>query len=304
MGIKRPVVLGSAAAVLIAAVAGALLVKGFGPEDPVVPAYTRTATAGEKALLYRAEERLISRCMADHGYRYLDRAQPPAPTAAQREFPYVVDDPSWAKRYGYGLTLAATEQPVEPADGNAAYVNKLSTADQKAYQAALIGSGRQITIDLPAGGRVSVSNKGCVATARKQLYGDLRGWFAASKTIEGLDRVVRRDVRADARYQAAVKDWAACLRRSGVAVEDPGALREELARRTEKLPEADAKRTEVRFAVLEATCANSSSLGKTIHTIEPKHRAAAMAAHTDDQRLLAAYEVAALPRAHEALDRG
>lgn len=288
MNVKKLALLGSAAAVLIAAAAaGALHLQG----SPPVVTYTRPATVGEEALLRRAEERLIGRCMAEHGFAYRERPEPAAP---EREFPYVVDDLAWAQKYGYGLVEA------EQGSADEAYA-RLSTADQRSYQDKLVGTGRQITVDLPAGGRLSVSDQGCIANARKTLYGDLPGWFGAAKTVGSLDRVVRRDVRADPQYEAAVKDWAACVRRTVPGITDPGGLRAELDRRTAKLPAASAHRVEVQFAVLEARCANSSSLARTIRAIEPVHRAAVAAKYTDDQRRLYAYEVAALPRAHAAL---
>jgi hypothetical protein len=297
MRVKKLAVLGPAVAVLIAAGLGTVHLLGSRSSADAVtaPAYSRPATAAEEALLQRAEERLIGRCMSEHDFVYRER---PAPKAADNKFPYVVDDVAFAKKHGYGLT-AQDSKPEQPGTDEA--FSRLSTADQRSYQDKLVGTGRQITVDLPGGGRLSVSDKGCIATARKALYGDLRGWFSAAKTVGMVDRVVTHDVRADPQYEAAVKDWAACVRRTVPGVTDEGGLREELDRRTKDLPDAPAQRVQVQLAVVEATCANSSSLARTIRAIEPVHRAAVVAKYQDDQRRLYAYEVAALPRAHAAL---
>ena len=75
--------------------------------DAPLPAPSRAVTAAETALLDRAEERLVSRCMAEAGFTYREEPQPGPRGAADREFPYVVDDVAWAKTYGYGISATS-----------------------------------------------------------------------------------------------------------------------------------------------------------------------------------------------------
>lgn len=181
-------------------------------------------------LLRQAEERLIKRCMERHGFTYTE--QPP-PSAAAREFPYVVDDVAWANRYGYGHTRER--------DVNDGTLEKLTPDQQRAWRQTLIGSGDQLTADIPGLGRISAPDNGCTAEARRNLYGDLTKWYGVRRVVDHLDTYLSNKVTGDPRYRAALVPWAKCVRHHGYRVTTPIDLRLLVARTTAQLSARQAQ---------------------------------------------------------------
>ncbi|NEA31709.1 hypothetical protein [Streptomyces sp. SID13031] len=249
-----------------------------------------------KALLRSAEERLVHECMSAAGFQYFER--PPATKSDQRDFPYVVDDVAWAAANGYGRP----EQTAPPVDPAARYFAGLPKEQQNAWRKTLVGSGKQISVELAPGRRLSASDKGCIASARRTLYGDLVGWFKARRLTDNLDFLVQDKVRDDQRYVTAMADWAGCVKGRGYDAADPGALREVVAKRNEGRAASVVRAAEVEATVAEATCANSTSLTRTLRSIEPGYRAAAIAEHQRELADLNVLEQAAVPRAKAALE--
>jgi hypothetical protein len=251
-------------------------------------------TAQDKALLRGAEQRLIRECMSAAGFTYYEKA--PAPKSTEPDFPYVVTDVAWARANGYGARPTAP-----PADPTARYFAGLSKDQQDAWRKTLVGSGKQISVELAPGERLSVSDKGCIASARRTLYGDLPQWFKVRRTVDNLEFLVQDKVRRDQRYGAALAGWAGCVKDRGYDAKGPGELREIVAKRNDGRASAAVRAAELDAAVVEATCANSTSLAATLRELEPEHRAAVTADHRRELAELNVFEQAALPRAHSAL---
>ncbi|WP_109506732.1 hypothetical protein [Nocardioides speluncae] len=287
---------GIVAAAVVIAVSGIALASVSRTDDSE-PIAVRPVTEAEKALLYRAEERLIYRCMAEHGFEYdeipLDTDDP------DREFPYVIDDVAWAKRHGFG-DATSKEAPPE-ASPNEVNLERLSQEQQQEWQATLFGDGPRVSVRLPGGGRLSTNTDGCLAEARRALYGDLERWFRARRLIDNQSVFVRRGVREDSRYEAAIADWAGCMRRKGYQVADPGQLRELAFQRSRNLKAAAARTIEVRAAVTEAMCATSTSLPGVVLTLEREHGREVETAVRREHAELNTLERAALPLADKVL---
>ncbi|WP_327352418.1 hypothetical protein [Streptomyces sp. NBC_01304] len=83
-------------------------------------------------------------------------------------------------------------------------------AEGRRVDHALFGTGRaELQLKLPSGHVVGQHTDGCLAAAQERLYGDQRGWFQASTTVNNLksraprqDRAAYRELRAHALAQA------------------------------------------------------------------------------------------------------
>jgi hypothetical protein len=173
-----------------------------GAADPATPRGRQISLAKDE-LLRQAEERLIKRCMTRHGLTYAE--QPPA-LPVTRSFPYVVDDATWARRYGFGDLSAGQEAWKH--DANYVNLRRLAPDRQRAWMDTLMGSGRQLTAELPDLGTVSSPDNGCTAEARRDLYRDLPGWYQARRIVDHLGTYTGNQVRQNPRYRGALTTWA------------------------------------------------------------------------------------------------
>jgi hypothetical protein len=232
---------------------------GDGGEGPAPP---RSATLRELALLDRAEETLVDRCMDRNGFRYH-----PAPVATRdelRDFPYVVDDPAWARRHGYGGALereAARERKDNP---NAAYVRSLPPDRRRAYRTTLYGdAARALEVTTPTGADIRQSRTGCLAEAQGTLYGGFREWFRVDTVAANLPDHGAELRRAPA-YLRAVGRWSDCMTGRGHPYDSPDDLRRELDGRTKDASPGEAHAVEVKLATAEAECARRTPLADTV----------------------------------------
>ncbi len=75
-------------------------------------------------------------------------------------------------------------------------------------------------------------------------------------------------VHADPRYEAAVQQWAACMRAQGHPYVTPAASRKAAVTSTRRLPVAQADARQARIAVAEAHCATTTSLRRTVRDLD------------------------------------
>ncbi|HEY9371071.1 hypothetical protein, partial [Streptomyces sp.] len=217
-------------------------------EERAAPAPS-TLTWSDQQSLTRAEQRLISDCLAERGFRYEIRVpQEPPP----RRFPYVVDDVAWARAHGFGRDEERRIAALKAADPNERYFRGLPPRRQKAALAALNGA-RPVGLSarMPGGGVVAASDQGCTARAQRRLYGDLRGWFEARLTVANLTPLYVPKVRADPGFRRSVTAWAACMTGRGHRYANPDALRA-------ALPGVRTRVAETELVVAETECAADS----------------------------------------------
>jgi hypothetical protein len=235
------------------------------------------AKATDSQLLQWAEDLLTGRCMSVHGFRYT--VPLPAATSQRKPNPYGNDDVTWARRHGYGLT----EPPPAPRRGpNALYVTSLPPDRRTAYKLALIGNGRHTVAARPPGGPViTTSSDGCVADARRRLYGDLGTWFRLSVTVTNLDADIQPHVVRAAPYVKALARWLACMRDRKLIASSPGAASQQAARAF-AAPGVDRRQAhlrEISIAVADASCARTSQLVSVANRLDAAYRARANAEH-------------------------
>lgn len=245
-------------------------------------------TDGERELLGAAEQRLITSCMRDKGFRYgLD---PDGPRSEAPERRFGLDDVTWARRHGYGLAEAARAGDRGGGDGSgdrggdrggkaaaenspqARYVASLPPRRQAEFDRALNGTDQAaIVVPAPGRGQIFTSADGCQADARRRLYGDLRKWTEAKAAVVNLEYFTYDDVVAEPRYTKALTDWRACMKARGLAYpsssEAIGAVAKENRSRTAE----EAWKREVTVAVADAECNRSAGLARTGTRLQREH---------------------------------
>lgn len=230
---------------------------------------SREPTPVESRLLARAEQVLISRCMAARGFRYEVTEPIQKPADGTRSFPYGIDDIAWARAHGYGGKAERLAAKAQKADPNQRYLLRLSPSARTAARAALIGATAEgLSVKVPNGMTITASTKGCIADAERTLYGDLPDWFRVKVITMNLRPLREVRVRQDRRYTRAVRQWAACMRTAGHPYKSPEESRQAVVRRREGLSVAEADTTETALAVVEATCATGTPLARVSHALD------------------------------------
>ncbi|WP_018352509.1 hypothetical protein [Longispora albida] len=279
--------------------AAAVLMIGAEPvaAEPVV---LREITAGERDLLFLAEDVLMSRCMAEHGLRY--EPQRPDPALRGWEAPHVIDSVEWARVHGLGLSLPARASAARRDNPNNRYLLGLPEDQQRSYMARLYGPAPTgMSVTLPSGGVLSQNPDSCQSRAQDRLYGDVRVWFHARSTAESLLGTYARGITTDPRYVAAQRDWAGCMSRAGHPASTPAELRAQLGRGGKQATQPQPE--ELAAAVAEATCAQETGFGAVSRMVYRERRAAAVRPHQQAVDTHLRLQLAALRRA-DLLTRG
>lgn len=295
-GMRRRAIAGAVTGIALLATAAC----GAGGNGTTAAAHTppsddRPVTAPDDELLHRATERLIARCMTQHGFAYAE--QPPP--AAEPDFRYVVDDVGWAREHGYGTLIG---RPVAGRqDRNVGYRAKLTPERRNAWTRTLMGYGRQLVVVLPGLGRLSAPDNGCTAEARRALYGDLPGWYRARRTVDHFDAYVDDKVTATPEYRTALAAWAGCVRKRGYAVSTPSELRHLFTPASPESAGAQAQPKEIAAAVTEARCADSTRFSQTGDALERRYRPEIERRFARELKALNSFEHKAIPRARRIL---
>jgi hypothetical protein len=147
---------------------------------------------------------------------------------------------------------------------------------------------------MPQGFELGHSTQGCKAGAEGSLYGDYPTWFAAVNVTDGLPRIWQVDARNDPKYQRAVIHWSACMRDKGYSYASPDAALQAFSNAAR--PPAPA---EVRAAVTEAGCADSTDFAAVAHQLDTYYATRIQLRYGADVHTYLRLRHAALPRAQE-----
>ncbi|MET9470373.1 hypothetical protein ABZY44_37420 [Streptomyces sp. NPDC006544] len=251
----------------------------------------REPVPAELDLLHTARELLLRDCMRAKGFVYQPVPRQPVPEA--REFPLVLDDVDWARRHGYGSDLAAVAERNQRDDVNQHYFESLP-ADRR-VQALLAANGPRtegLTARTPDGMEMGRSPEGCQSDADRTLYGDLAGWFQARTTLTSLTSLVSERAGAAPEFSEATRPWAVCMRTAGHDFADPAAVRAALP-----VPRTE----EIRLAVAEATCAQSSGLAETASGLSRKFETELRERYRADVNTAFRLQLGALSRARSVI---
>jgi hypothetical protein len=259
----------------------------------------------EANLLTDAEQALVVDCMRRLGFHYWRNPRVELPE--YREFPYVVDDIRWAHRHGYGSDLQARLDASMAKDRNEQYIMGLPSARRAALLAALNGvpsddPRKDLTAVLPSGTTVHRSRQGCQSQAQERLYGDLSGWFQASRAMDDLVGMRYRMVYEAEAFKTALSVWSRCMRRAGLHVTTPAEARASVAPGVTGAARGNGRR-EITVAVAEANCANSTVLAATARDLDGRYQQLLRERYRRDFTTWRALRLSALPRARAALHR-
>jgi hypothetical protein len=190
-----------------------------GPFDPIdgmvaVPG-ARPLPDDEAAEIYRAEERLLSACMARQGY------EPDVSMSGAGPLPlYLSPTRLRAGGYDYEYDWAvAAEQFVDNSGGSNDMTEGMSDEELEAYTTALDGaSGFDVTIETHDG-TVSTSSDGCVGESRAEVYGTVANFLRYAELRQAFAGVSDQ-LREHDEYTQPLTDWQACMGDAGFDVGD------------------------------------------------------------------------------------
>ncbi|MFG2592219.1 hypothetical protein [Streptomyces sp. NPDC048438] len=258
----------------------------------------RNLTVPEEMEIEYAEYALVRECMEAEGFSYW--VGPVASAEARRAGRYVIDDVTWAKKYGYGRPFDEAAEKERSEHPNVRFPNALPQKDRIRYNTALNGDYDDVLrVDLPAGGTVETPRTGCWAGARAHLYGDLEAWFKAKKTVTSLTPLYVPRILADDRMKKTVSAWSHCMKDADRPFSSPDDIREKRIANTTGMSSKEARAFEVELAVTEATCAVRTDLGKTARKLEREYRSTVLKRYAKENSAYQRMGLAALSRARE-----
>ena len=145
---------------------------GGGPAEDLL---RDSGTRSDQDFLLLAEDELTKRCMERAGFRFIT-VPPDQLPVEPKNYQWGRDDVEVARKRGYGLSEKDPFQGF--LDPNAEYKKSLSRSERERYGVTLSGHWEnRIEFTLPDGTTFSISGDGCVAEARKKIYGDLRRYM-------------------------------------------------------------------------------------------------------------------------------
>lgn len=203
------------------------------------------------SILTWGEQELTARCMAVKGFAYeVD------PLVAPDD---AVTPPSLG---GFGTPLTLEEA----SDGYPATQLRRPTPTAlesprrtPRYERALDARhARQVRIEIP-GIAVGASTRGCVATARRQLYGSVRNYLMVEYAAQGI-RQFGSSALEDSQVQRAITKYETCMRAAGYAAGNPGQARQLAVRRFGRTRLNEASPAEVEMATSDARCQRRSEV--------------------------------------------
>jgi hypothetical protein len=300
----RAELLGVAAAGLLVVLAGC----ATQPEPPSLSGSMDLLDVAELTSEERidyAEQSLIGDCLRQHGFEHrivkLPEATATDDASVTEPFLQGIDDVDRAAKQGFRFFDG--DEDVQPApDPNVRYVRGLSESDQRKYTVAYFGNSEKHNVETTvAGVTTRTSTTGCLAEARKQLYGSLEAWFRPSVVEGNVGNLARERAAADPRYLRVVRAWSDCLRERGIATSSPSDLHDRFDVRSAGMPRRSAEKLERRWAVAEAQCARRVELTKVARDVERRHQRAQRAKYRTELERYDQLQAAAADRAQRIL---
>jgi hypothetical protein len=250
-------------------------------------------TEAEASVLYKAQQVLVRNCLKQQGFSWSIPPEKPIPEA--REFPYVIDDATWARAHGYGSDIEQKADEVRRSDPNQRYAESLSADRRQAAVEALTGKTAEgLSVALPSGGVIQRSDKGCQSEAERDLYGDLQSWYESQRITETLTTMRQQRVLGDARFTAGTKRWSECMKKAGHPYATPA---EAHAEQVGAPKSRQSQQRETSIALTEVTCAQSSGLAATAKQLDREYEQALRTQYKATVARKLRMELAAVPKA-------
>ncbi len=182
---------------------------------------------GQRRLQQRIGEE-IQKCMKSEGFKYF-----PSDAAAGMQLTAdgELDQKAFAAKWGYGIsTFVDPNDPTKSrlgADKNTEYAAKLSAADRKAYQQALVGSA-----DGNASPQTILAGKSCLAKSTKSMFGDITKIFALSSKYQ---KEIDAKINTNPKVIEAMKKWSSCMKSAGFIYDKDSSAPDSIRQKFEKL---------------------------------------------------------------------
>jgi hypothetical protein len=187
-------------------------------------------------------EQLIARCMADQGFQYIaaDHNTVRAGMSADKSLPGLSEE-EFVSRYGFGVSTFYTGLPPQlstgynPArvglgDRNVQIFRKLSSADQVAYNRALLGDDLSSTFAVALETEDLSRTGGCT---RKALTETFKPEQLKASHYNPQDALINKDPR----MKAALESWQREMKKVGFEYGHPDEIEPDLRNRLSALTE-------------------------------------------------------------------
>ena len=187
-------------------------------------------------------EQLIARCMADQGFQYIaaDHNTVRAGMSADKSLPGLSEE-EFVSRYGFGVSTFYTGLPPQlstgynPArvglgDRNVQIFRKLSSADQVAYNRALLGDDLSSTFAVALETEDLSHTGGCT---RKALSETFKPDQLKASHYNPQDALINKDPR----MKAALESWQREMKKAGFEYVHPDEIEPDLRNRLSALTE-------------------------------------------------------------------
>jgi hypothetical protein len=236
---------------------------GGGPGVKLTRAQIALLTATKRAdwvtyaLADNATQTLIERCMHAKGLAFYPFFERPAEAATMAtevlEVPNASIGLAARQADGYGFYSRAVREAAHPTPQD-------QPDRETKYVLSLPAKTRQ---------RYSATADGCLAAARRQVYGSRANYFHVVGGWTEMQAQLNRAVRADPAFPAVIARWSACMAAHGYNYPSPENLYNRLATRIGTAPADHA--LEIRTAVQDYRCSQAVRLIATIRALQASH---------------------------------
>jgi hypothetical protein len=227
-----------------------LLAGNAGAQDPAAPG-TEEFGLTPKQLVQAIErvEALVSQCMREQGFRYIavDYITVRKGMSADKSMPGLSEE-EFIDRYGFGLATMYTGRPPQLVTGysparvglgerNVQIFEKLSQADQVAYNRALLGENTDATFAVGLETENFARTGGCTRKAIEQVFApeQLKATYYNPK-----DALINKDPR----MKAALRKYTARMREAGFDYNHPDEVEPDIRERLAALTKNGTIRVE------------------------------------------------------------
>ena len=245
-----------------------------------------TGTAREPWVIYalgeNATQAATQRCMHARGLVFYPFFQPTAEAATMATLvpgvPQAAISLAARQANGYGFYAKGVRHATHPGSGGRPdredkYLASLPAGEKHRYLKALFEPGSaKLSVTIPGinGHAEQVATHGCVAAARRQVYGSLANFVLVVIGWRQLQGHLK-PVQADPAFSAVIARWSACMAGHGYQYPSPDNLWNRLGPRVYTSPTPAHRALEIRTALQDYRCSQAVRLIPTIKALQVSH---------------------------------
>jgi len=235
------------------------------------------------ALAENATQKVTGRCMHARGlvfYPFLQRTAEAATMATLVPgVPQAAIGLAARQANGYGFYAKGVQHATHPGaadrpDRETKYIASLPAGEKQRYLLAVNGPPSQkLSVTIPGiglGPAEQIATSGCVAAARRQVYGSLANFVLVAVGWGQLQGQLK-PVQADPAFSAVIARWSACMADHGYQYPGPDNLWNRLGPRVYASPTPAHRALEIRTAVQDYKCSQAVRLIPTVKALQVNH---------------------------------